>query len=514
MAKDKFSDYSSTNASNTDIGGIDIQGTGFISNGDNALREGMTHIADHFASDTIASATTTDLGSKAAHYLTVSGTTTITGFGTVKAGTTKGVTFSGALTLTHNATSLILPGGENITTAAGDTAVFVSEGSGNWRCVSYTKASGEQITPVSYGIEQSLSTTEQAQARSNIIAGHAMQGLRSMNALVNPFFAVSQENGRNVMTVSGDHGADNAFATFGSGAFNHGTKAAAFSGMPVPFHFMYEMVCTTTGSTDYKQIFHTIEADRLLPFGFGTTFAVPALFAGIVETNFTGKVCITLGNHDVTRTCAIEVDVTADTPQLVVLEFPADTGGSWKTLAGELGGGLRVIGAASSTAASAGVWGTGVATAAATEWGGATGRKVRWLPFGMFPKRLGLTKAMLEGLTLADWAWLMQPYSVDLRDARRYWQSRDTLSSSTHSATSTSVKTLTDFYEPMCKTPTVSFEDDLGASGNVLLRAAGGGTLGRAAPGYSNAFIDNFQIESAESCAFFTAYNIVKNARL
>jgi len=51
-------------------------------------------------------------------------------------------TFTGALTLTHNATSLILPGAASITTAAGDVAVFVSEGSGNWRCVSYTKANG------------------------------------------------------------------------------------------------------------------------------------------------------------------------------------------------------------------------------------------------------------------------------------------------------------------------------------------------------------------------------------
>lgn len=137
MSKDKFSDYDSTAANNTDVGGIAIQGTNRVLNFDDALREVMSHIADNFASDTIASATTTDLGSKAAHYLTISGTTTITGLGTVKAGTLKFVTFSGALTLTHNGTSLILPGATNITTVAGDTAVFVSEGSGNWRCLDY-----------------------------------------------------------------------------------------------------------------------------------------------------------------------------------------------------------------------------------------------------------------------------------------------------------------------------------------------------------------------------------------
>lgn len=46
MAKNKITDYSATNASNTDLGGIDIQGTGYISNGDNAFREIMTHLAE------------------------------------------------------------------------------------------------------------------------------------------------------------------------------------------------------------------------------------------------------------------------------------------------------------------------------------------------------------------------------------------------------------------------------------------------------------------------------------
>ena len=170
-------------------------------------------------------------------------------------------------------------------------------------------ALGERVR---YDAPQAKTASEQAQARTNIIAGHALQGLRSMNALVNPFFAVSQENGRNVLTASVGYGADSTFSSFGSGAFDHGTKAAAFSGMPVPFPFMYETVCTTTGSADYKQIVHTIEADRLVPFGFGTSFAVPSLVACVVEANFTGKVCVTLGNHDGTRSCAIEIDVIAD----------------------------------------------------------------------------------------------------------------------------------------------------------------------------------------------------------
>ena len=88
----------------------------------------------------IASATTTDLSAATGESVTITGTTTITGFGTAAAGVIRFIRFSGALTLTHNATSLILPGAANISTGAGDTATVVSLGSGNWRCWNYTRA--------------------------------------------------------------------------------------------------------------------------------------------------------------------------------------------------------------------------------------------------------------------------------------------------------------------------------------------------------------------------------------
>lgn len=93
---------------------------------------------------TIASATTTDIGGESSYRLNVTGTTTITGFGTT-ANARKLLRFSDAVTLTHNATSLILPGGANITTAAGDVFEFISDGSGNWRCVGVILASGSPV---------------------------------------------------------------------------------------------------------------------------------------------------------------------------------------------------------------------------------------------------------------------------------------------------------------------------------------------------------------------------------
>lgn len=89
----------------------------------------------------IASATTTNIGAANGNYINITGTTTIVSFDVVQAGTRRILNFNGALILTYNGTSMILPGGVNITTAIGDTATFISLGGGNWVCTQYTIAS-------------------------------------------------------------------------------------------------------------------------------------------------------------------------------------------------------------------------------------------------------------------------------------------------------------------------------------------------------------------------------------
>jgi hypothetical protein len=110
----------------------------------------------------VASATTCDIGAVYGGKIVISGTTTITSLG-ASANKLRFVRFSGALTLTHNGTSLILPGAQNIVTVAGDTAIFVSDASGNWRCHSYDRASGRSIS----GIQATVITL----ARDLTVAG-------------------------------------------------------------------------------------------------------------------------------------------------------------------------------------------------------------------------------------------------------------------------------------------------------------------------------------------------------
>lgn len=96
-------------------------------------------------SSNIASAATTNLATATGNFVHITGTTTITSLWTVDSWTQITCVFDGILTLTHNATSLILPSGANITTAVWDTATFISEWSGNWKCTSYVRANWQAL---------------------------------------------------------------------------------------------------------------------------------------------------------------------------------------------------------------------------------------------------------------------------------------------------------------------------------------------------------------------------------
>jgi hypothetical protein len=80
----------------------------------------------------VASAATVDLGAQASRSLRLTGTTTITSFGTAASGVRRRLRIATGLTIAHNATSLICPGAANLVLGAGDVADVESLGSGNW----------------------------------------------------------------------------------------------------------------------------------------------------------------------------------------------------------------------------------------------------------------------------------------------------------------------------------------------------------------------------------------------
>lgn len=114
--------------------------------GRNPRAPSAVHARHAFGGSTsIPSAGTVDLRLSPTIGVLITGTTTITSFGT-GANLWRIIKFAGILTLTHNATSLILPNaGSNITTAAGDRCTALSDGSGNWTVVAYQRADGSPL---------------------------------------------------------------------------------------------------------------------------------------------------------------------------------------------------------------------------------------------------------------------------------------------------------------------------------------------------------------------------------
>jgi len=93
----------------------------------------------------VSSEAETKIGSATGNFINVLGTTTITSFDKVQPGAKRTVRFLGALTLTHNSESLIIPAGQNVITEVGDVANFTSLGAGKWLCTNYTRKDGTTL---------------------------------------------------------------------------------------------------------------------------------------------------------------------------------------------------------------------------------------------------------------------------------------------------------------------------------------------------------------------------------
>lgn len=89
---------------------------------------------------TLASASTVNIGASPQTFITISGGTTITNFGTAATvGEERKIQFSGTLTLTYGASTIVTPGLANIVTQPGDTCTAIYQGGGTWIIFGYAR---------------------------------------------------------------------------------------------------------------------------------------------------------------------------------------------------------------------------------------------------------------------------------------------------------------------------------------------------------------------------------------
>lgn len=143
LVANNLSDVASASSSRTNLGLAALAtlgvGAGLQSSGGNLVWDLTTEA-------TIASATTTDLGTLTSNVCTITGTTAITSLGNTANANNPlyFVRFQGILTLTNGA-NLIIPGGANVTTAAGDCMIAKFEGTSKWRIIGYFPATGAAL---------------------------------------------------------------------------------------------------------------------------------------------------------------------------------------------------------------------------------------------------------------------------------------------------------------------------------------------------------------------------------
>ena len=161
-----------TLANSVNINGVSFNGSTNISIED--------RLGTSIASDATVTIGTAGLGD----YIHITGTTTITSFGTAaSAGIRRTLIFDGALTLTHNATSLICVGGVSIVTVAGMVIEVVAETTANWRVVSITHPS---ISATELGYLDGVTSSIQTQftgKQATLVSGTNIKTINSNSIL-------------------------------------------------------------------------------------------------------------------------------------------------------------------------------------------------------------------------------------------------------------------------------------------------------------------------------------------
>jgi DNA-binding beta-propeller fold protein YncE len=136
---------------------------------------------------TMAAAATMNIGTAAGNFILVTGTTTITAFDNVQAGSRRTLKFNNPLTITYNSASMILPGAASLAVSAGDVAEFVSLGNGNWICINYQPAVGNlpsNGTAVNAATATNVTTNINGRAITHIFESDGVTAKNATNALI------------------------------------------------------------------------------------------------------------------------------------------------------------------------------------------------------------------------------------------------------------------------------------------------------------------------------------------
>ena len=247
----------------------------------------------------LASATTADLGTVPTHNVNVTGGVTITSFGStaITAYPIYYLTFAGAATLTYNATSLILPGQANITTAANDSAVAQYLGSGNWQIWSYQRASGATVvatTPLCGASGLSIKNNSGTPNTNIDIAATVAIVMNNSSGVSFTAAAPSTTiNTTNIGVINGIQ-ASRAINTFykiyylSNGTISGGFAVAQGTSLSAPAGYQYSCYLGSMVTDSSGNFMRTLQLGKRFQYtvvSATNTVALPAIVAGLAGSN-------------------------------------------------------------------------------------------------------------------------------------------------------------------------------------------------------------------------------------
>lgn len=250
---------------------------------------------------TFASASTVDLGLAQSHNVLITGTTTITSFGSTAFVSLPIylLRFDNALTITFNATSMITPSGGDISSTTGGMMIVEYLGSGNWRINAFIPAINtdgiESVNGLVIKNNAGIPNTQIDVAKTKaILCNTTDYCVRTGNATLTINGATTGANGLDTGSLANNTWYYIYIIHTGSAAAGLISTSATTPTMPAGYIFKYRVGAIKTGGA---ATFHRItqrgnEAQYTVTAG-SVTSTIPIMVSGVNTANVPTAIDIT-----------------------------------------------------------------------------------------------------------------------------------------------------------------------------------------------------------------------------
>ena len=279
--------------------------------------------------------------------------------------------------------------------------------------------SASTVPAVRYDAAQSLSATQQTQARQNIYAA-PFDALAYNGMQFNGSMEVNQEYGVTGTTLANaqKYIADGFMCAIVGGAFTiYGSNP--IGSLPGFQNAVYLNVTTANALTagDYQCILHPIEGYRWARLFWGAAQAQPVTISFWVYATVSGTMAVGVRNAATNRNYRVDVSVSNAGWQYRTVTIPGCPDGTWDKTNGVGATIIFGFGAGSGLKGPADTWATSnlLGTTATTNFCGTIGNQIYLTGVTVLPGT--------QAPTAAQSPYIMRPYDQELVTCQRYWES-------------------------------------------------------------------------------------------